>query len=45
MNVDLIMSQLVKKNPGEVEYHQAVQAAKAQGITRLDRPRQVFAFR
>ncbi len=24
MNVDLIMSELVKKNPGEVEFHQAV---------------------
>ena len=24
MNVDLIMNDLVKKNPGEVEFHQAV---------------------
>jgi putative pyruvate formate lyase activating enzyme len=27
------------------EYHLAVQAAKAEGINRLDRPRRVFAFR
>lgn len=27
------------------DYHLAVQAAKEQGITRLDRPRRVFAFR
>jgi len=24
MNVDIIMNDLVKKNPGELEYHQAV---------------------
>jgi putative pyruvate formate lyase activating enzyme len=27
------------------EYHLAVQAAKEEGITRLDRPQRAFAFR